>query len=457
MIQTHSPALTTRCDNRLISLDAFRGLAMLLLIPNVDGGFSFHEMAERFPDSAAWSWLAHQFTHATWSGATLWDLVMPAFVFALGVSMPYSYAVRKQRQVPDASIQIHALLRAIALVMLGIFLLVPAKTTLDYVWPFLLLTLGLPVPKLAARLLGAGSQDKRGLFDALWWGVILSASAVRLFAESERLVNITFGNILAQLGLAYFFAFMLVGRSRFTQFLVAAGILIVWWLAFLIYPLPAAGFNPASVGALPGDELFDGYFRHWNKNTNLAAAFDAWFLNLFHRTEPFVYNSHGYQTLNFIPTIASMVFGVMIGEYLRSNRPDVQLRNRLFALGSLTALAGVLAGSFLCPVVKSIWTSSWALFSSGCVLLPFALLYHIGDIRAQYGWTFPLAVAGQNSLILYVLALNYRWWVLAPWRHTLEPSLSSLTWAPLLESAACGLTLWLVAFGLYRLKVFIRL
>ena len=69
--------------------------------------------------------------------------------------------------------------------------------------------------------------------------------------------------------------------------------------------------------------MMTGFFAHWNKNANVAAAFDRWFLNLFpHPADhPFVFNEGGYATLNFVPSIATMLFGVLAGELLRS-RPE---------------------------------------------------------------------------------------------------------------------------------------
>ena len=69
-----------------------------------------------------------------------------------------------------------------------------------------------------------------------------------------------------------------------------------------------------------------GFFAHWNKNTNVAAAFDRWFLNLFPRAsnDPFLFNPGGYATLNFIPSIATMIFGVLAGELLRSKSEPSQ-------------------------------------------------------------------------------------------------------------------------------------
>lgn len=442
---------------RLISIDAFRGLTMLLLIPDVFGGFSFHEMARRFPDSAIWSSLSSMFNHAQWSGATIWDLIMPAFVFIVGVSIPYSYTVRKQHGDSDKQIFFHALLRAFTLIILGVTLLTPIQTMADFLWPFLILALGLPVPAFIFRILRIDFQKRHRLINAVWLGSILSFSTIRLFLEFDRIPGFHLGNILSQIGLSYVFAFLLVNRIRVMQGLTAATILAIYWFAFLLYPPPSIGFDLATVGVLPSDETYIGYFAHWNKNTNLAAAFDLWFLNLFPRPEPFLFNSHGYQTLNFIPTIVSMIFGVMVGEYLQSKRPRTELRNGLFAASGLAILGGVLGGWLLCPVVKSIWTPSWVLFSTGCILTIFAFLYHVIDVQNRRRWTFPLVVAGRNPLLLYILALNYRWWVLAPLRHTVGLSLSTVSWAPVLESVICGFSLWLLALALYRFKIFIRL
>jgi predicted acyltransferase len=208
---------------------------------------------------------------------------------------------------------------------------------------------------------------------------------------------------------------------------------------------------------MSGNEIFDGYFAHWDKNTNLAAAFDAWFLNLLPRSQPFLFNEHGYQTLNFIPSIATMIFGVMTGAYLRSDRPKAVLRNGLLKAGALGVLGGLLAGWLLCPIVKSIWTPSWALFSAGCVLVLLALCYQLIEVSGHRGWALPFVAAGRNPILLYVIALKYSWWVLEAWRRTFGIQTFAGYWGPILEALACGFTLWVVAWALYRFRIFIRL
>ncbi len=69
--------------------------------------------------------------------------------------------------------------------------------------------------------------------------------------------------------------------------------------------------------------LMTGFAAHWNKNSNLAWAFDTWFLNLFPREKPFMYNGGGYATLSFIPTLGTMILGLIAGGVLRSERAAV--------------------------------------------------------------------------------------------------------------------------------------
>src|SRR5690349_976575 len=75
---------------RLISLDAFRGFIMLLLVSE---GFGFAALKGH----PGWAWLAAQADHAAWEGCTFWDLIQPAFTFMVGAALPFALA-RRQAQ-----------------------------------------------------------------------------------------------------------------------------------------------------------------------------------------------------------------------------------------------------------------------------------------------------------------------------------------------------------------------
>jgi len=137
--------------------------------------------------------------------------------------------------------------------------------------------------------------------------------AVFLTSAWSRQTVWVFTNVLAQIGLGYPIVFLLAFARPRTQWLAAFGILFLYWLAFALYPLPAADFDWQSVGIPPDWTHLTGFTAHWEKNANFAAFFDLWFLNLFPHEKPFVFSGGGYQTLNFVPSVATMLFGVLAG------------------------------------------------------------------------------------------------------------------------------------------------
>jgi heparan-alpha-glucosaminide N-acetyltransferase len=290
---------------RLASLDAYRGAIMLLM---ASAGLGLTQVARGHPDSPVWQWVGRHCEHASWAGCTLWDLIQPAFMFMVGVALPWSLANRRSRGSSTASLFGHSLWRSLLLVLLAVFLTSAWSPRTEWIFP----------------------------------------------------------NVLAQIGLGYPFLFLIALTRPRTQAWTAAALLVGYGLLFALYPVPTAGVEPAS----PDTPLFTGWEAHWNKGTNAAAAFDRWFLNLFPRSEPFTRNEGGYQTLNFIPSLATMIFGVLAGQLLRSGLPMRTKVRRLVLAG----VAGIVVGGLLgwtgtCPIVKRIWTPSWALYSGGWVTL----------------------------------------------------------------------------------------
>ena len=116
----HSASATAPPDHqietgagRLLSLDFFRGLTMILLIAN---GFGIHQA---FKDDAAWSGFAAQFEHMPWIGCSLWDLIQPAFTFIVGVALPLAWARRSAAGASPGEIFRHVLGRSVALLVLS--------------------------------------------------------------------------------------------------------------------------------------------------------------------------------------------------------------------------------------------------------------------------------------------------------------------------------------------------
>jgi predicted acyltransferase len=385
---------------RLVSLDAYRGLTMLAM---ASGGLALHRVAASFPDSRVWQVIGYQFEHVEWVGCAAWDLIQPSFTFMVGVAMAYSCASRVAHGQTYWQMLRHAIVRSIVLVLLGVFL----------------------------------RSDRAS---QTYW---------------------TFEDVLSQIGLGYTFLFLLWGRPRWVQWGAVIAILAGYWYFFYQHPLPPADFDYSKVGVPPDWPHLEGIAAHWDKNTNAAAAFDAWFLNLFPRAQRFEYNGGGYLTLSFIPSLVTMIFGLLAGELLRSP-PSRQAKFWwLVAAGVLGVALGValhLAG--VCPIVKRIWTPSWTLFSAGCCSLILAAFYGVVDVLGFRKWTFPLVVVGMNSITMYCMAQLIPGWV----HRTLVTHFGSgifefvaEPYRPLIASVWILLVMWLACYWLYRQKIFIRI
>jgi predicted acyltransferase len=248
-------------------------------------------------------------------------------------------------------------------------------------------------------------------------------------------------------------------RARWGAF---AFVLLGYWAAWALYPLPAAGFDYPSVG-VPADweHHATGFAAHWNKNSNLGAAFDQWFLNLFPRSSPFVANGGGYLTLSFIPTLATMILGLVAGSWLQKPLTDQQRMQRLVIAG----LAGLGLGALLhvsgvCPVVKRVWTPTWVLFSGGWSFLFLAAFYAIIEWRGSKKWAFPLVVIGMNSIAAYGLAHLIEAFVSDSFKTHFGPNVFNLLgtpYTPLVRGTLILLVFWLILYWMYRRKLFLKI
>jgi len=280
--------------------------------------------------------------------------------------------------------------------------------------------------------------------------------------------GLNFINVLAQIGLGYWFVFLMTERSFRTQALTFVVILAGWWMWFYLYPLPATSFDYATAGVPQGWHHPEGVAAHWDLNTNPAAAFDRWFLNLFPRREPFRFRGGGGTTLNFVPSIATMLLGVMAGCWFRGSGSASQKVRGLVNAGVLLLTAGIALDPAIlpgvdsmrwtiCPIVKRLWTPSYVLYSGSWVMLTAAVLYWIIDIRGMRRWTYAFVVVGMNSLVMYLLAA-----LVSPRIHSLFKACVDwagfeMSYSPIIESLATLFLLWLVCLWLYQRRMFVRI
>src|SRR5437867_9509867 len=188
---------------RITSIDTFRGFVMFLMLAEVMRLWTLHDA---FPASRFWAVVAYNTTHVPWQGCSLHDLIQPAFSFLVGAALPFSIAARSAGGQRFARMLAHASWRSVVLILLGIFL--------------------------------------RSL-------------------ESPR-TYWTFEDTLTQIGLGYTFLFLLAFASLRVQAVVFTLILVTFWAAFVIFPLPGPDFDYTRVG-VPSNwpHLYTGFLAHF--------------------------------------------------------------------------------------------------------------------------------------------------------------------------------------------------
>jgi heparan-alpha-glucosaminide N-acetyltransferase len=184
-------------------------------------------------------------------------------------------------------------------------------------------------------------------------------------------------------------------------------------------------------------------------------------LNLFPREQPFLANRGGYATLSFIPTLGTMILGLLAGQVLRGERtPSAKVR-WLAAAGIAGVASGWLLGALgINPVVKRIWTPSFALWSGGVCFLILAAAYFVIDVRGHRRWAFPLVVIGMNSIAAYcIYEVGARFTADSLTTHLGPGTFAVLgqPYAPFLLGVATLLVFWVILFWMYRRRLFLRI
>jgi heparan-alpha-glucosaminide N-acetyltransferase len=385
---------------RNIPVDAYRGFVMVLMMAEV---LQLARVARAFPGNSFLAVLGFNQTHSEWAGCSLHDLIQPSFSFLVGVALPYSLHSRMRRGAKFNNLFAHAVWRSFLLVALGIFL--------------------------------------RSIY-------------------SPR-TNFTFEDTLTQIGLGYPFLFLLGFCSPRKQWIAFASILFGYWLAWALWPISGSAFDYAAAGVpQPWLHAYHGFAAHWNEGNNLGNAFDQWFLNLFPRGKPFVANGGGYLTLSFIPTLGTMILGLVAGRWFRESAPAIPLKR--FASAGLIGIAAGLLLHFtgVCPVVKRIWTPSWTLFSGGACFLLLAAFSWVIDVKGYRKWAFPLVVVGVNSIAAYLIAHLFEEFVASSLKIHLgqRPFLIfGPGFEPLLFGAAILFLYWATLLWMYRRKLFLKI
>lgn len=353
--------------------------------------------------------------HAQWDGWTPTDMIFPGFLFAVGVAITLSFASRIERGFSRAKLARHVVVRSVVIFLIGL----AVNGFPDYN----LHTIRIPgvLQRIAlCYLCGA----------LLYLGISQTGQGA---SAPERPRRIAFVSS------------------------VAAALLAIYWALLKLVPVPRFG-----AGQL--DSL-----------GNTAAYVDRFLLGTNHLWPWGLTPGHGVTfdpegLLSTLPAIASLLFGIIAGEWLLMEYSKNRKVLALAGAGLVLALAGCVLHPLL-PINKKLWTSTFALFSGGVSLLIFSALYFVLDIKRWRWWTPPALVFGTNAILAFALssvitmltdrlhvtlrggsaATLHEWSYHSLFATWLEPVHASLAYAIVIVILNMALV-----YPLYRRRIFLR-
>ena len=366
------PEIQGQSKGRLLSLDFYRGLTMFLLIAEFSHLFNYLVLPQ-FEGTFIHA-IGSQFHHVRWEGLHFWDLIQPFFMFIVGVAMPLSFAKRMAKGDSYKQISIHVYKRAFLMLLLG-------------------------------------------------WG---------LYCIDAGEIVFRFQNVLAQLGVTYILAFLVIRKSVSIQIGFSILLLLITEGLFRFFPLE--GFNNAFVN---------------------GENFAAWFNILISGEE----SGAGWAMFNAIPTAAHTIWGVLAGQLLIGNASAKKKLQLLFGAGIIGLIIGYGLSPFT-PIIKRISTSTFVFASGGWSLIALALCYWLIDVKKYQKGVWIFAIVGMNPLFIYLFAhiggANLINKVFLPFSNALFGWTGELG-AQIILSCIVLFMLWYICYWLYKRKIFIRI
>lgn len=256
-------------------------------------------------------------------------------------------------------------------------------TPTDLIFPFFLFIVGTSIG-LGTRRATVTTILRRG---ASIWGLGLFLAAFPYF----RLATVRIPGVLARIAWCYVAAALLArafadhaDRRRVIRTVVVF-LLVAYWILLIVVPFP---------GGYPGDLTAEGNIGAWLDRVIFGR----------HLWRQGNWDPEGL--LSTVPAIGTTLIGVIAGWFIsETSSPRALVRGLL--LWGLFGIALGLFASIWMPINKSLWTSSYVLFTGGVAAACLAVCYWICDATESSTiarLTEPFVALGRNAILLFVLS-----------------------------------------------------
>ena len=268
-------------------------------------------------------------------------------------------------------------------------------TPTDLVFPFFLFIVGIAITLALGKRVESGgiNQDiylkifRRALI-IFGLGLFLATFPFYNFTKGEWLdvSNVRIMGVLQRIAVCYLVASLIFIRTNWKQqAIIATALLLVYWALMTLTNVPGCEVTTFN-----------------DKACNLAAYLDRLILTENHIWKSAkVFDPEGL--LSTIPAIATTLAGVLCGHWLRREKSDDEKVAAMFFFG-LVLMAIGWAWSFWFPINKSLWTSSYVVYTAGLALCFLGFCYWLIDIKGYKKWAKPFVIFGVNALALFVFS-----------------------------------------------------
>jgi len=261
-------------------------------------------------------------------------------------------------------------------------------TPTDLIFPFFVFIVGVAMTFSFGKLIESGAERRDLLLKTAKRALLIFL--VGLAIHSFPWVGYDYSHwripgVLQRIAIAYLFAATIYLYTTMRgQVIAIAALLLGYWALQTLVPVPG-GFT----GVLqPGMDL-GAYIDRAVFTTN-----HVW-------REAGTWDPEGL--LSDIPTIATCLLGGLTGTWIRSQRAPLEKVTGLFIAGATLMVVGGMWG-WVFPINKSLWTSSYVLFTAGFACQFLAMCYWLIDIRGYQRWARPFIIYGSNAIAAFFLS-----------------------------------------------------
>lgn len=297
-----------------------------------------------------WSAIYPPLEHAKWHGWTPTDLIFPFFLFIVGITTELSLRARRARGDDESAIVRQVFRRAGLIFLFGLIL----AAFPFYTWAAIA---DQPTPTFMERVV-------------------------------HRFEHLRVLGVLQRIALAYLCGALLTLRTTWRQQLGILSVLLFgYWALMTLVPVPDTG--------VPGRFVLD------KPDQLLSAWLDRTVLGVDHLwSGSKTWDPEGL--LSTVPAIGTMMLGTFAGRWIGAQeRPLSERLAGLFAVGALLMMAG-LVWHWGFPINKSIWSSSYVVFTAGMGAVSLATCLWLIDVCQLRRWTFPFVVYGMNPMLAFL-------------------------------------------------------